>query len=67
MSLNVITIVINHQLCMWVLKLGRTPLHAVAASLFRQNEQVVNTLIKAGADVNTTDEVIINLHSVTTS
>ena len=52
---------------MCILKLGRIPLHAVAASLFIENEQVVNTLIKAGADVNTTDEVIINLHSVTTS
>ena len=67
MSLNVTTIVINHQLCMYILKLGRTPLHAVAASLFIENEQVLNTLIKAGADVNTTDEVTINLHSVTTS
>ena len=67
MLLNVITIVINYQLCMYILKSGRTPLHAVAASLFIENEQVVNTLIKAGADINTTDEVIINLHSVTTS
>ena len=42
---------------MYILKSGRTPLHVVAASLFIENEQVVNTLIKAGADVNTTDKV----------
>ena len=57
MSLNVTIIVINHQLCMYILKSSRTPLHVVAASLFIENEQVVNTLIKAGADVNTTDKV----------
>ena len=57
MSLNVTTTVINHQIRMYILQSGRTPLHAVAASLLIKNEQVVNALIKAGAYVNATDKV----------
>ena len=38
----------------YILQSGKTPLHDASQ---RSNEQVVKTLIKAGADVNTTDEV----------
>ena len=37
-----------------ILQSGRTPLHAASRW---SNEQVVEILIKAGANVNTTDEV----------
>ena len=37
------------------LQSGSTPLHAAASQ--RGNEQVTQSLIKAGADVNATDEV----------
>ena len=37
-----------------LLQSGSTPLHAASR---RGNEQVIETLIKAGADVNATDEV----------
>ena len=37
------------------LQSGSTPLHAAASQ--RGNEQVIKTLIKAGADVNATDAV----------
>ena len=42
-----------------ILQSGRTPLHtaAAAASSWKSNEQVVETLIKAGAGVNATDKV----------
>ena len=39
-----------------ILQSGRTPLHEAAASPW-SNEQVVDTLIKAGAGVNATDKV----------
>ena len=39
----------------WILQSGRTPLHEAAS--WGSNEQVVETLIKAGAGVNATDEV----------
>ena len=41
------------------LQSGSTPLHAVAAAagLWRGNKQVIDILIKAGADVNATDKV----------
>ena len=37
-----------------LLQSGSTPLHAASR---RGNEQVIETLIKEGADVNATDEV----------
>ena len=40
-----------------ILQSGRTPLHEAAASSRKSNEQVVETLIKAGAGVNATDKV----------
>ena len=45
-----------------LLQSGSTPLHAAAAapaasSLWGSNEQIIEILIKAGADVNATDEV----------
>ena len=44
-----------------LLQSGRTPLHAAAVAAvktsFRSNEQVIEVLIKAGADVNATDKV----------
>ena len=44
-----------------LLQLGSTPLHAaavaVATALERGNERVIETLIKAGANVNATDKV----------
>ena len=47
-----------------LLQLGSTPLHAAVAVavgpaeiLGRDSEQVIETLIKAGADVNATDTV----------
>ena len=39
-----------------LLQSGSTPLHAAAAS-YRSNTQVIKMLIKAGADINATDEV----------
>ena len=43
---------LNH--CNYILQSGRTPLYAASE---RRKEKVVETLIAAGADVNTTDEV----------
>ena len=39
------------------LKSGSAPLHAAAAAFWWDNGQVIEILIKAGADVNATDEV----------
>ena len=39
-----------------LLQSGSTPLHA-AANAWRSDEQLMETLIKAGADVNATDKV----------
>ena len=39
------------------LQSGSTPLHAAAAGVWRSNKQVIDILIKAGADVNATNKV----------
>ena len=58
--------IINNVICIKFLQLDRTPLHEAASH--QRNEQVVEILVKAGADVNFVDKVSYYLqpYSVTT-
>ena len=47
---------IYNIICIEFLQSGRSTLHAAAASRW-SNKQVVESLIKAGADVNSMDQV----------
>ena len=60
----------NYKIVVWVnsssyyiLQSGRTPLHAAVTSR-QNNEQLVETLIKAGTNVNATDKVSYCLTSL---
>ena len=52
--MKVIKLLFKLNYCYCTLQSGRTPLYAASE---RRNEKVVEILITAGADVNTTDEV----------
>ena len=40
-----------------LIQLGSTPLQAAAKKTWNSNEQAIEILVKAGADVNATDKV----------
>ena len=58
--------IINNVICIKFFQSDRTPLHEAASH--QRNEQVVEILLKAGADVNSVDKVSYyqEPHSVTT-